>query len=270
MIKTLIAIVAHPDDEISTGGSLAKYAAAGHRALVVCATRGDGIDAKIKNDAATRETLGLVRQQELAASCAVLGLEPPIVLGYQDGEVDAVPVEAAAERLLGLFLALRPDVVITHDPSGGYAHPDHIAVSAFVTLAYHKASAAIGSAAPQRLYYYALPRSFGQNLAALRDRRADIRGQQLGFVGVPDEHITTEIDIRPYLDLKLQALAQHRSQFDFDESGQPKTFTTSLAEPERSQLFGVERFIRLGAAEDRSVDEQPERDLLGGLSYGNL
>jgi len=89
-------------------------------------------------------------------------------------------------------------------------------------------------------------------------------------VGVPDEHITTEIDIRPYLDLKLQALAQHRSQFDFDESGQPKTFTTSLAEPERSQLFGVERFIRLGAAEDRSVDEQPERDLLGGLSYGNL
>jgi len=174
MIKTLIAIVAHPDDEISTGGSLAKYAAAGHRTLVaghrtlvVCATRGDGIDAKIKNDAATRETLGLVRQQELAASCAVLGLEPPIVLGYQDGEVDAVPVEAAAERLLGLFLALRPDVVITHDPSGGYAHPDNIAVSAFVTLAYHKASAAIGSAAPQRLYYYALPRSFGQNLAVL-------------------------------------------------------------------------------------------------------
>lgn len=265
MTRTLLAIVAHPDDEISTGGTLARYAAAGHRAIVACATRGDGVDAKIKNDAATRETLGLVRQQELAASCAVLGLEPPIVLGYQDGEVDRVSIEAAAERLLGLFLALRPDVVITHDPSGGYAHPDHIAVSGFVTRAVRVAGAVIGPVAPKRLYYYALPRSLGQNLAALRDRRADIRGQQLGFVGVPDEHITTEIDIRPYLDLKLQALAQHRSQFDFDETGQPKTFTTSLAEPERSQLFGVERFVRFEASAHPASRGLLEHDLLNGL-----
>lgn len=265
MPKTLLAIVAHPDDEISTGGSLARYAAAGHRSIVACATRGDGVDAKIKNDAATPETLGTVRQQELAASCATLGIDAPIVLQYQDGEVDAVPVEAAAERLLGVFLAVRPDVVITHDPSGGYAHPDHIAVSGIVTRAFELAGAVLGAAAPAKLYYYAIPASFGQSLAAFRDRRADIRGQQLGFVGVPDEHITTEVDIRDYLDRKLQALACHRSQFDFDEQGQPKTFTTSVPEPERSQLFGVERFIRAGSRVPVSDLAPLESDLLAGL-----
>ncbi len=265
MSKTLLAIVAHPDDEISTGGSLARYAAAGHRSIVACATRGDGVDAKIKNDAATPETLGLVRQQELAASCARLGIDPPIVLHYQDGEVDAVPVETAAERLLGLFLALRPDVVITHDPTGGYAHPDHIAVSGMVTRAFELAGTAIGPAAPARLYYYAIPRSFGQSLAAFRDRRAAVRGQQLGFLGVPDEHITTEIDIRDYLDLKLQALACHRSQFEFDEQGQPRTFTTSVPEPERSQLFGVERFIRAASRVPAASTDAMETDLLTGL-----
>lgn len=261
MPKTILAIVAHPDDELSTGGTLARYAAAGHRSIVACATRGDGVDAKIKNDAATPETLGLVRQQELAASCATLGIDPPIVLNYQDGEVDAVPADAAAERVLGLFLALRPDVVITHDPSGGYAHPDHIAVSRFVTRAFDLAPAAIGAAAPARLFYFALPRSFGQSLAAFRDRRADIRGQQLGFVGVPDEHITTHIDIRDYLGRKLQAQARHRSQFDFGEDGLPKTFTTSVPEPERTQLFGVERFIRAGHPGGGTIDD----DLFTGL-----
>jgi LmbE family N-acetylglucosaminyl deacetylase len=265
MPRTLISIVAHPDDELSAGGTLARYRAAGHRAIVVCSTRGDGVDAKIKNDAATRETLGLVRQQELAASCNTLGLEPPIVLGFQDGEVDAVPVEEAAERVLGLFLALKPDVVITHDPGGGYGHPDHIAVSTFVTRAYAKARQVMGQAAPRKLYYYALPRSFGETLAAFRDRRADIRGQQLGFVGVPDEQISTQIDVREYLDLKQRALACHRSQFDFDENGAPKTFTTSVPEPERSQLFGVERFIWAETLDGLPISAPLEDDLLAGL-----
>ena len=265
MPKTLISIVAHPDDELSAGGTLARYRAAGHRVIVVCSTRGDGVDAKIKNDAATPETLGLVRQQELAASCATLGLEPPIVLGLQDGELDHVAVEEAAERVLGLFLALRPDVVITHDPGGGYGHHDHIAVSAFVTRAVAKARLTMGEAAPRKLYYFAIPRSFGQNLAAFRDRRADIRGQQLGFVGVPDELISTLIDVRDYLNLKLRALACHRSQFDFDENGEPKTFTTSIPEPERSQLFGVERFIWAETLSGLPMPQPLEDDLLAGL-----
>lgn len=243
---TILAVVAHPDDELSCGGTLARYARQGVPGYVACATRGDGPDAQIKDPAAaTRETLGAVRSQEIAASCAVLGVQPPIFLGYQDGAVDAVPVDEAAHALLVLLRQLRPSVLITHDPLGGYGHPDHIAVSAFVTRAFELARA--NGDAPARFYYFATPRSLRDRVPALRDRAADIRGGKLGFVGVPDEAITTEIPIADLLTLKWQALACHRTQFEFDEHGLPKTFATSVPEPDRSGLFGVERFVRVDA-----------------------
>lgn len=255
---TILAVVAHPDDELSCGGTLARYARQGVTCYVACATRGDGPDAQIKDPAAaTRATLGAVRSQELAASCAVLGVQPPIFLGYQDGAVDAAPVETAAQAVLALLRQLRPTVLITHDPLGGYGHPDHIAVSAFVTRAFNLARAS--GDMPARFYYFALPRSLRDQVPALRARTADIRGQQLGFVGVPDEDITTVIPIADLLPLKWQALACHRTQFELDEHGLPKTFATSVPEPQRTALFGVERFVRVDA-------RPPERetDLLAG------
>ena len=122
MTPALLAIFAHPDDEGSCGGSLARYAAAGCRVYVACATRGDGVDAKISDPSlATRATLGEVRSAELACACERLGINPPIFLGYQDGEVDKVPLEDAARTVARLIRELRPDVVMTHDPEGGMA-----------------------------------------------------------------------------------------------------------------------------------------------------
>jgi N-acetyl-1-D-myo-inositol-2-amino-2-deoxy-alpha-D-glucopyranoside deacetylase len=246
---TLLAVVAHPDDEGSCGGSLAKYAAAGARVFVACATRGDGPDAQIKNDAATRETLGQVRSQELACACQALGLPPPLFLGYQDGAVGQAPPAEAARAVAGLIRQLRPQVVITHDPGGGYGHPDHIAVNGFVTAAFGLAgdpAAEVQGAPfqPAKLYYFAIPRSFKEFVPALRDRRAEIGGQVLGFLGVPDEQITTAVDIRAWLRAKLNALKCHRSQFELDPAtGDPKTFAASLPESERLKWFGHERFV---------------------------
>jgi LmbE family N-acetylglucosaminyl deacetylase len=245
---TILAVPAHPDDEGSCGGALAQYAQQGARVFVACATRGDGTDAQIKNNAATRETLGQVRSQELACACATLGVQPPLFLGHQDGEVDKVPVETAARAVARLIRELRADIVVTHDPLGGYGHPDHIAVNRFVTRAFEMAGdggVEVGAPAfaPAKLYYWATPRSFMERVPAFRDRRADIRGAQLGFVGVPDEHITTEINIHDWIATKLAALACHRSQFDLDENGQPKTFAASVPEELRLEMFGHERFI---------------------------
>jgi LmbE family N-acetylglucosaminyl deacetylase len=265
----LLGIFAHPDDEGSCGGCLAKYAAQGLRVYVACATRGDGADAKISDPAlATRETLGQVRSQELACTCEKLGLQPPIFLGYQDGEVDQVPLEEAARAVAGLIRELRPQIVITHGPEGGYGHPDHIAVSAFVTRGlalarYPAAGLAQPPFAPAKLYYTAMPRSFLEQVPAFRERRADIRGQVLTFVGVPDELITTEVPIAEYMALKLDALSCHRTQFQFDpETGQPKFFATTVPEPLRSQLFGYERFV---LAQSRVSPNGKESDLLAGL-----
>lgn len=269
---TLLSVVAHPDDEGSCGGVLARYAAEGARVFVACATRGDGPDAQIKNNAATRATLGQVRSQELACACQTLGVQPPLFLDYQDGEVARVPVEAAARQVARLILTLQPQIVITHDPLGGYGHPDHIAVNGFVTRAFDLAADPVGGFglppfAPAKLYYFAIPRSFKEIVPALRDRRADIGGQVLGFVGVPDEAITTQVEIKAWLRRKLDALKCHRSQFDLDpETGEPKTFSTSLPEAERLKLFGYERFVlarsRLAPPENGGVIET---DLLAGL-----
>ncbi|MGH2522811.1 MAG: PIG-L deacetylase family protein [Anaerolineales bacterium] len=247
---SLLGVFAHPDDEGSCSGCLAKYAAEdGARAYVICATRGDGVDAKISDPSlASRETLAQVRSQELECACKTLGIELPIFLDYQDGEVDQVPLEEAARRLARLIRELQPLVLITHDPGGGYGHPDHIAVSAFTTRAFDLASdpsVDLGVPfAPGKLYYTAMPRSFLEKVPAFRERRADIRGQQLGFVGVDDEQITTQVEIRDWLRLKLDALSCHRTQFEFDPvTKQPKTFTASIPEEQRLQMFGHERFV---------------------------
>ncbi len=268
---SLMFVGAHPDDEGSCSGSLAKYAELGGRAYVVCATRGDGVDAKIQNDAATRETLGQVRVEELRCACEKLGVEPPIVLGYQDGEVEQVDTEAAARNLARLMRELKPAVVITHDPEGGYGHPDHLAVHRFTARAYELSgdpAAALGPGpfTPAKLYYTALPRSYLEKVPAFRERRAEIGGKQLTFLGVPDELITTEVDIKPWLERKLDALSCHRTQFEFDpETGRPKTFSRGLAEEDQLRLFGAERFV---LARTVGSPNGKETDLFSGLDLG--
>jgi LmbE family N-acetylglucosaminyl deacetylase len=75
----------------------------------------------------------------MTCACAKLGINPPIFLGYQDGEVDHVPLEDAARAVARVIRELHVDIVITHDPLGGYGHHDHIAVNAFVTRGFELA-----------------------------------------------------------------------------------------------------------------------------------
>jgi N-acetyl-1-D-myo-inositol-2-amino-2-deoxy-alpha-D-glucopyranoside deacetylase len=191
-----------------------------------------------------------------------------LFLGYQDGDVDQVPVEDGGRAVARLIRAVKADIVISHGPEGGYGHPDHIAVSALATrgfaLAGDPAADVEGEPrTPAKLYYTATPRSFLEKVPAFRDRRADIRGQQLGFLGVADETITTVVSIADQRDLKLDALACHRTQFEMDpETGRPKFFATSIPEPERSQLFGFERFV---LAHSHLSPNGVEDDLFAGL-----
>jgi LmbE family N-acetylglucosaminyl deacetylase len=259
----LLGIFAHPDDEGSCSGCLARYSHEGLRAYVAVATRGDGVDAKISDPSlGTHDQLGQIRSAEMACACEKLGINPPIFLGYQDGEVDQVPTEDAARAVARLIRELQPAVVITHDPEGGYGHPDHIAVSAFVTRGFDLAGDAsldlgLPAFAPAKLYYSAMPRSYIEQVPAFRDRQADIRGQKLGFRGVADEMITTAVEIGAYQTVKLAALACHRTQFQLDpETKLPKTFAASIPEELRQKFFGHERFVLArGAAPAGTEDE---------------
>lgn len=257
---TLLGVFAHPDDELSMGGCLVRYALQGVRCLVACATRGDGADAQSSDPAiATREALGRARLEELSCSCRTLGIEPPLLLGWQDGELDALDLAEAAGAVARLLRDVRPQVIVTHGPEGGYGHPDHIAVSRIVTRAWEFAGDG-----PAKLYYTAIPRSILRHSPQLAQRRAGIRGAQLPFRGVADETITTAVDIAAVQARKDAARACHRTQFQPGPDGQPRGFFSDLPEEMRRRLLAYERFV---LARTRGLTpEVPETDLFDGLA----
>ncbi len=159
----LMAVLAHPDDEsLSMGGTLARYAAAGEQVAVVTATRGEAGEILNHDDPESlRESLGEVREAELRAACALLGVSAVELLGYRDSGMAGTPDNGhpdafcradfmeAVGRLVRVIRRHRPEVVTAYDPFGGYGHPDHIQVHRVGTAAFY-GSADTGRFPPQR------------------------------------------------------------------------------------------------------------------------
>ena len=153
----LMAILAHPDDEsLGVGGTLATYAAEGIETYLVTATRGERGWVGEPNAYPGPRALGEIRERELRAAAAVLGIRHLDILDYVDGELaQADPAEVTA-KLVGIVRRARPDVVITFGPEGAYGHPDHIAISQLTTAALVCAADpgyldAVGGARPHRV-----------------------------------------------------------------------------------------------------------------------
>jgi len=131
----ILGVFAHPDDEsFCAGGTLAKYAEAGAEIMVVSATRGDAGQIRDAR-AATRGTLGPVREQELRRAADRLGIQHARCLDYGDGTLKDVEPEALTRDVTQIVREFKPDVVLTFGPDGGYGHPDHIAIGAATTTA---------------------------------------------------------------------------------------------------------------------------------------
>jgi len=158
---TVLAVYAHPDDELFHGGGmLARLSDRGVRVVLACATKGEAGKAHASVQPVT--DLGALRAEELRLSCQILGIEPPVFLGFRDSarkerqrhddphalaNVDMLEVEAAVRRVIA---DVKPHIVITFDPHGGYYHPDHLAVHRATTAAFHS-SGILGAEAPERL-----------------------------------------------------------------------------------------------------------------------
>jgi LmbE family N-acetylglucosaminyl deacetylase len=155
----LLGVFAHPDDEVfCVGGTLVQWAEAGCETMIISATRGEAGQIQDAR-AASRATLGAVREHELRAACAQLGVRHVECLDYCDGalaEVDAATLAGHVATFLRDFL---PDVVVTFGPDGGYGHPDHIAISQATTQACQLVAREDGWT-PQ-LYYSVFPRQQG-------------------------------------------------------------------------------------------------------------
>ena len=133
--RRLLGVFAHPDDEVfCAGGTMARAAEAGAEVMIISATRGE--QGQIRDPAAaTRLTLGAVRERELRAAAAELGVQHVQVLAYPDGTLPhhRSALGAAIEAITRRF---DPDTIITFGADGGYGHPDHITISETATKAF--------------------------------------------------------------------------------------------------------------------------------------
>lgn len=234
---TLLAIYAHPDDEIiGPGGTLARYAADGVRVGLVSATRGEAGEIQ-RPGTATPATLTDVREQEMRCSARSLGVTDLIFLGYRDSGMagspenehpDALinaPAEEVTARLVAVLRELRPDVVLTFEPYGGYGHPDHIAISRLARAAFaaapdaRKYPEAGPPWQPARLFYPILPDGV---IMEIKEAVAAAGGNLHGYdeliegrraAGVPDYDIHAVLDISAYVQQKWTAWDCHRTQF---------------------------------------------------------
>lgn len=129
----ILAVFAHPDDETyCAGGTLAKYAEQGAEIMVVSATRGDA--GQIHDaGAATRRTLGAIRERELRLACERLGVQFAECLDYGDGTLEQIDLALLTRHVTHIVRRFRPDIVITFGPDGVYGHPDHVAIGAATT-----------------------------------------------------------------------------------------------------------------------------------------
>jgi LmbE family N-acetylglucosaminyl deacetylase len=271
-----MAVHAHPDDEATgTGGILAQYAAQGIRTVLVTCTDGrcgDGPGGVKPGEPGHHpDDVVAMRQAELEASAAVLGVTDLELLGYADSGMMGwatnaaphafwnTPVDAAAARLAALMRHYRPDVVVTYDENGFYGHPDHIQAHRVTMAAVHS------TGIPAKVYWTTAPRSqMAEFEQLMRDLAAEqglqeraLEGEQPvpEIMGLPDDEITTWADTTAYGGQKFDAVSAHASQGD-------NLFFLSLGRDRFVQMMGVETFLRV---QDRTGAPLPESDLFAGL-----
>src|SRR5919202_3404026 len=158
--RRLLLVHAHPDDEsISTGASMAKYAASGALVTLVTCTlgeEGEVLVPELAHLAADRDDgLGQHRIGELAAAMEALGVRDHRFLGgpgrWRDSGMMGTPAndrpdcfwradfEEATRELVAVMREVRPQVVVTYDENGFYGHPDHIQAYRIAVRAFEQA-----------------------------------------------------------------------------------------------------------------------------------
>jgi LmbE family N-acetylglucosaminyl deacetylase len=269
--RVLLGVFAHPDDEsFACGGTLARYAAEGAEVHVIIAT--DGVAGSVEESSGVQQgiTLPQVRSQELTNAALALGLTSIWSLPYRDSGMrntpdnqhpDAFvqqPAQTVIHELAGYLQRLHPQVVITHDPYGGYGHPDHIRLCETVTAAFYLAQTSC------KLYYT----SFDQRLLKLgvwlarfsgHDPSALGRNRDINLVEISrwQKPVHARINIETYLEHKSAASRAHISQY----SGGPPLFQRLLPKFIRSYMQHYEMYTRVAPAPPTQV----ESDLFAGI-----
>ncbi|MDA3040157.1 MAG: PIG-L family deacetylase [Actinomycetota bacterium] len=258
-MPTLVCFHAHPDDEAtSTGGTIARAKAEGHRVVVVIAT--DGRCGETPPDLGENESLVDRRRVEADKAAVVLGTDRVVFLGYEDSgmtgwEQNANPaafcqadIDQGAALLAEILREERADVLTVYDWHGNYGHPDHIQVHRVGIRAAELAGvdevfeATMNRDAMRRLFEAAKAASDPINPNAEEpggeDWDVDGPADDGNPVGTPETEITHSVDVRPWVMLKREALRAHASQVG------EASFFLQMPDEMFSEAFGTEWFVR--------------------------
>lgn len=246
-MATLCCFHAHPDDEaIATGGTMRAAADAGHRVVLVVATRGEHGE-PVPGVLDPDEQLWERRVRETHAAAEILGVARVEFLGYvdsgmmgeptndADGSFWAADVEEAATRLAEILREEAVDVLTVYDEHGGYGHPDHIQVNRVGTRAAELAGVA-------RVYWATMNRTriLAQmaETPAMRDEiDPDDDPMDMDTFGMPEDDITHAVDVTAHVAVKRAAMAAHASQIA------PDAFFLAMPDEAFAGAFGTEWFV---------------------------
>lgn len=262
---TMVVFHAHPDDEaITTSGTMARAREAGHRVVLVVATRGEL--GETPDDLAADESLGDRRARETLASAALIGVDRVEFLGYRDSGMQDDPrihdpdtfhsadLDEAAQRLAVILREEAAEMLVTYDERGNYLHPDHIKVHHVG----HRAARIVGTPA---VFEATVNRDFLWNLMQARPDDIgpddDVRGGATSIddfnLGMREAAITHRIDVREYAELKRACMAAHSSQIT------DSSFFLQMPIDAFTESFGYEWFI------DTSAPRRPDDPFLDDL-----
>lgn len=198
--RRLLAVFAHPDDEtFLAGGTIARHAADGWDVRLITLTRGEAGRRGPYADLSQQE-FGALRETELRAACAALGVLDFQVLGLPDKGVSLHEAEAL-DAVIEAIARWQPTLVLTFGPDGISGHTDHVAVSRIVTAAVERSVVPVSPypfAAKPKLYYVA--------------RSPGVPGCCVSHEAAAPPPITTIVDVTEAADGKCRAKDAYRSQ----------------------------------------------------------
>jgi mycothiol S-conjugate amidase len=260
---------------------MARYAAAGVRVVVVCATRGEEGDVlnPRMDKPGIKERMADLRQAELETACDLLGVEAVYQLGYRDsgmpgsaandrpdafGNIDA---DEVTRRLVEIIRAERPEVVLGYDESRGYDHPDHVRVHELGTRAFDEAGRPdklpdTKAWDPLKLYYFA---TFNRARMEVLHEAALALGIESPYgdwlaswdeQDVVEPQVTTKVDVSDYIELRSKALLAHATQID------PDGFWFSIPDDIHRKVYPWEDYTLV---KSKVRSQMPEDDLFAGI-----
>lgn len=232
----LLSALAHPDDEsFGMGGTLAYYAEKGVEVHLVCATRGEvgevGPEYMVEYD-----SIAELREAELRCAAGHLGIKEVHFLDYRDSGMPGTehnnhpralisqPRRKVVEEVTEIIRSVKPDIVLTFDPIGGYRHPDHIYVHEVTTEAFHAAGDPAFETEsppyqPKKLYYHTISKRFLRLVVRLlkilgKDPSKWGKNDDIDLEELAEDEFPThaKIDYREVKERKEAASACHASQ----------------------------------------------------------